>query len=99
MTSSTAMPTPTVWTKGRLTAYRFDDSANALAPLAGDEEDRVVIETDVELPKSKYGEADPWVSAVDAITGLWIRVRRTDCGGGCRCAVEVRVPFPPKKEN
>lgn len=88
-------PAPTDWKPGRITAYRADDSANALAPLIDDSEDRVVIEVDVTLDdgieRGKYERTDPWRTAVDAITGLAVEVRRAPCGSGCRCAAEVRV--------
>lgn len=85
-------PAPTTWQEGRFTARRADATADALSPLADDTEDRVVIETDVELPESRVGVADPWITTTDAITGLTIEVRRASCGAGCRCAMEVRVP-------
>lgn len=84
-------PAPTDWKPGRLTAFRFDTSADALAPLVDDTMDRVVIETDIE-----WRRAERWTSTVDAISGLPIEVRKTDCGGGCRCAVEVRLPLTPR---
>lgn len=34
---------------------------------------------------------DEWTPTTDLRTGLNIEVRRAACGGGCRCAVEVRV--------
>lgn len=43
----------------------------------------------LEIPELTMSEE--WEPAVDLITSLHIKVRRADCGLGCKCAAEVKL--------
>ena len=63
----------------------------ALTPNRADDPLRRVI---VRLASPDVIHADTWRATTDLRTGLAVQVRSADCGGGCRCAAEVRIATP-----
>lgn len=67
-----------------------EDTQAALTVLAGDPDNRALIELD----NPGLVHSDVWAETTDLLTGLTIAVRRADCGAGCRCAAEVKLVQP-----
>lgn len=64
-------------------------TARALPALPGDDLGRAVVRV------GAVDFIDEWRRVLDKRSGRWVEVRRADCGGGCRCAGEVRLYGAP----
>lgn len=70
------------------TAFPYDSFAvETFAAVEDDSMGRVYV-----VPENPAAvTSDDWMTTTDLTTGLTIEMRRANCGGGCRCATEVRV--------
>ncbi len=70
------------------TAFPYSEvEAEKFLALEDDEMGRVIVAPlDVEAVRS-----DEWMATIDGRTGAYIKMRRADCGAGCRCATEVKI--------
>lgn len=74
---------------GQNTLYPVDQlSKLALTPFEDDPSGRALVQ----LADPAAIHEDEWTATEDLLTGRIVEVRRADCGLGCKCAGEVRVP-------